>query len=144
MFLVRQPLYNPSSCSDLTNTDSLSFLCKTKPSCEIYLVLQECVFFRFKICFHNRWFLLWMCQKKEIQFLFRLGLNAVKLLWCNTDTQMLLPFSSIMVNLHLQIFVFQYMHLFCVGTKYVVLLQLLFLYTAAQYSHQITGSSVRM
>ena len=85
-----------------------------------------------------------MCRKKEIQFLFRLGLNAIKLLWCNADTQMLLPFSSILVNLNSQIFVFQYMHLFCVGTKYVVLLQLLFLYTAAQYSHQITGSSVRM
>ena len=72
--------------------------------------------------------------KKKIQFLFRLGLNAIKGSWCNADTQMLLAFSLIMVNLHSKILVFQYMHLFCVDTKYVVLLQLLFLYTSAIFT----------
>ena len=30
-----------------------------------------------------------MCPKEEIQFFFRLSLNAIKRLWCNADTQML-------------------------------------------------------
>ena len=82
--------------------------------------------------------------KKRNSFFFRLGLNALKRLWCNADTQMLLAFSSIMVNLHSKIFVFQYMHLFCVGTKYLVLLQLLFLYTSAIFTsdYGITSSYV--
>ena len=75
-----------------------------------------------------------MCRKKDFQFLFRLGLNAIKRLWCNADTQMLLAFSSIMVNLHSKSFFFQYMHFFFDGTKYVVLLQLLFLYTSAIFT----------
>ena len=134
MFLVRHSLYNPSFFFSFDPYRFLPFLCKTKASCKIYLVLQECVFFRFKMFFHNRWFLLWMCRKKEIQFLFRLGLNAIKWLWYNADTQMLWAFSSIRVNLHSKISVFQYMHLFCVATKYVVLLQLLFLYTSAVFA----------
>ena len=92
----------------------LSFLCKTKPSCEIYLVLQECVFFRFKnFFFHKRWFVLWICRKKEIQFLFRLLLNAMKRLWGNVDTQMLLAFSSIMINLHSKFFFSIYSFVLC-------------------------------
>ena len=69
--------------------------------------------------------------KKEIQFLFRLGLNAIKRLWCNAKIQMLSAFSSVTVNLYSKNFVFQYMPLFCVGTNCLVLLQLLFLYTSA-------------
>ena len=69
--------------------------------------------------------------KKEIQFLFGLTLNAMKRLWCNTDTEMFLALYSMTVNLYSKIFVFQYMHLCCVGTRYFVLFQLLFLYTSA-------------
>ena len=69
--------------------------------------------------------------KKEIQFLFRLSLNAMKRLWCNADPEMFLALYSIAVNLYSKIFVFEYMHLCCVGTRYFVLLQLLFLYTSA-------------
>ena len=72
-----------------------------------------------------------MCRKKEIQFLFRFGLNAIKLLWCNADTQMFLACSSITENLNSKIFVFRYIHFLCVGTKYLVLLQVLFLFTSA-------------
>ena len=69
--------------------------------------------------------------KEEFQFLFRLYLNSMKRLWCSADTVMISVFSSIRVNLRSKIFVFQYMHLRCVGTKYLVLLQLLFLYPSA-------------
>ena len=69
--------------------------------------------------------------KKGIQFLFRLSLNGMKRLWCNADPEMFLALYSITVNLYSKIFVFQYMHLCCVGTRYFVLLQLLFLYTSA-------------
>ena len=84
-----------------------------------------------------------MCRKKEVQFLFRLGLNAIKRLLCNADTQ-ILAFSSIIVNLNSKILFFQYMHLFCVGTKYLVLLQLLFLYNSAIFTsnHGIISSYV--
>ena len=75
-----------------------------------------------------------ICRKKEIQFLFRLGLNATKRLWCNENIQIFSAFSSITVNLHSKIFVFQYMHLFCVGINYLVLLHLLFLYTSAIFT----------
>ena len=37
---------------------------------------------------------------------------------------------SVKVNVYSKIFVFEYMHLCCVGTRYFVLLQLLFLYTS--------------
>ena len=60
--------------------------------------------------------------KKDIQFLFRLGLNSMNRLWCNADTEMISVFSSITLNLHWKIFVFQYMHMCCVGTKYLVYL----------------------
>ena len=69
--------------------------------------------------------------KKEIQFLFRLSLNAMKRLWCNADPEMFLALYSITVNLYSTIFVLEDMHLCCVGTRYFVLLQLLFLYTGA-------------
>ena len=92
MFLVRHSLYNPSFCSDSTNTDSYRFFV-------IYFVLHMCVFFRFKILFfHNRWFWLRMCQKKK--FLFPLCLNAMKRLWFAATTQVFLAFSSIPGNLH--------------------------------------------
>ena len=68
-------------------------------------------------------------ENKAIQFLFRLDLNSVKRLWCNAIMQIVLAFSSITVNLHSKNFVFQCMYLFCVGIKYSVLLQLLFLYS---------------
>ena len=45
-------------------------------------------------------------SKKKIQFLFRLGLNAMKRLWCNADTQMFRAFSSIKANLHSKKFCF--------------------------------------
>ena len=47
-----------------------------------------------------------MCRKNEIQFLFRLALNAMKRLWCNANIQMFSAFSSITVNLHSKNFVF--------------------------------------
>ena len=61
-----------------------------------------------------------MCRKKEIQFLFRLGLNAIKRLRCNANIQMFSAFqiSSITVNLHSQNSILYYMYLCCVGTKY--------------------------
>ena len=65
---------------------------------------------------------------KGIQFL--LSLNAMKRLWCNVGTERFLALYSIMVNVYSKIFVFEYMHLCCVGTRYFVLLQLLFLYTS--------------
>ena len=74
-----------------------------------------------------------MPKKRNSVFFFWL-LHAIKRLWWNVDTQMLLAFSSIMVNRHSKIFVFQNIHLFCVGTKYVVLLQLLFLYISAIFT----------
>ena len=72
--------------------------------------------------------------KKRNSVFVSVGPYAIKRLWCNADTQMLLAFFSIMVNLHSKIVSFQYMHLFCVGIKYVVLLQLLFLYTSATFT----------
>ena len=42
----------------------------------------------------------------------------MKRLWCTKDTQMYLAFSSIIVNLHSNFFVFQYMYFCYVGTKY--------------------------
>ena len=111
----------------------LSFLCKTKPSCEINLVLHKCVFFRFKL-FPRQVIFYLMCRKKEIQFFSRLGLNATKRLWFNANIQMFSAFSSITVNLHSKNFVFQCKYLFYVGTNYLVLLQLLFLYTSAIFT----------
>ena len=55
----------------------------------------------------------------------------MKRLWCNADTERFLALYSMKVNVYSKIFVFQYMHLFCIGTRYFVLLQLLFLYTSA-------------
>ena len=135
MFLVRLSLYNPSFCSDSTNTDSNCFLVKLNPlvkfiwSCmsvlSFVLIYVHCFF-------HNRWFWLRMCQtKKEIQFLFWLSLNAIKRLCFNADTEMFLALYSITINLYSNFFVFQYMHLCCVGTRHFVSLQLLFLYTGA-------------
>ena len=113
----------------------LSFLCKTKPCCEIYLVLHEGVFFRFKLFPRQAIHFPLMCRKKEIQFLSRLGLNAIKQLWSNANIQTSFSiFSSISVNLCSKNFAFQYIQLFCVGTKYLVLLQLLFLYAKAIFT----------
>ena len=69
--------------------------------------------------------------KKEIQCLFRLSLNGMKRLWYNAHTEMFLALYSITVNPYSKIFVFQYLHLCCVGTRYFILLKLLFLYTSA-------------
>ena len=68
-------------------------------------------------------------QKKKFSSCFEKSLNAMKRLWCNGDTEMFLALYSITINLYSQFFVFQYMHLCCVGTRHFVLLQLLFLYT---------------
>ena len=68
--------------------------------------------------------------KKEIQLLFRLSLNAMRPFWCNPDTELFLTLFLISVDLYSKFFVFQYMHLCSVRTKYFVLLQLLFLYTS--------------
>ena len=121
----------------------LSFLCKTKPSCEINLVLHKRVFFRFKL-FPRQVIFYLKCQKKEIQLLFWLCLNAIKRLWFNAIIQMFSAFSSITVNLLSKSFVFQYMHLFCVGTNYLALLPLLFLYTSAIFTsnYEIISSYV--
>ena len=134
MFLVRHSLYNPSFFSHSTRTDSYRFFVKLSLVVKFIWCCRNVFSFALRFFFHNRWFSLSMCRKKEIQFLFRLDLNAIKRLWCNADTQILLAFSAVMVNLHSKIFVFQYMHLFCVGTKYVVLLQILFLYTSAIFT----------
>ena len=53
----------------------------------IYLVLHEGVFFRFKLFPRQVIHFPLMCQKKEIQFLSRLGLNSIKQLWCNANIQ---------------------------------------------------------
>ena len=45
-------------------------------------------------------------SKKKNQFLFRLGVNAMKQLWCNADTQMFRAFSSIKANLDSKKFCF--------------------------------------
>ena len=135
MFLVRHCLYKPSFCSHSTHTDSyrffvkLSLLVKFNWCCKnVFSFVLRCFSTTGDSCFE-------CAEKKEIEFLFRVGLNAIKRLWCNADIQMLLAFSSIMVNLYSKIFVFQYMHLtFCVGTKYVVLLQLLLLNTSAIFT----------
>ena len=82
-------------------------------------MLHKCVFFRFKL-FPRQVIFLFNVPKKEIQFLFRLGLNAIKRLWCNANIQMLSAFSSITVNFYSKNFVFQYMHLFCVLLKITV------------------------
>ena len=65
----------------------------------------------------------------------------MKRLWCNADTEMISVFSSITLNLRSKSFVFQYMHMSCVGTKYSVYYCSNCSSTQAPYSHQITGSS---
>ena len=67
-------------------------------------------------------------KKRNLKFLFGLGPNAMKQLWSNADTQMFCAFSSIKANLHSKSFVFRLMHLCYICTKYLVLLQELFLY----------------
>ena len=131
MFLVRDSLYNPSYCSHSTRTHSCRFFVKLSLLAKFIWCCKNVFSFVLR-CFSITGDSYVECAEKEkCRFLFRLGLNATKRLWCNADTQMLLAFSSIMVNLHSRIFVFQYMHLLCVGTEYVVLLQLLFLYPSA-------------
>ena len=49
-----------------------------------------------------------------------------------------------MVHLHSKKIDFQWMHLFCVATKYLVLLQLAAVPVHQRDLHQIKGSSVRM
>ena len=117
MFFVKHSLLNRNICSH----------------CEIHLVLHKCVFFRFQVISKTGDYNL-MCRKKEIQFSFRLGLNATKRLWCNANIEIFSAFSSITVNLYSKNFVFQYMHLFSIGTNYLVLLQLLLLYTRAIFT----------
>ena len=52
MFLVKHALFVESTFLCPFDPDRfLSFCCKTKPSCEIYLAMQKCVFFRFNIFF---------------------------------------------------------------------------------------------
>ena len=79
--------------------------------------------------------------KKDVQFLFRLGLNSMKRLWCNADTDMISVCCSITLNLRSKMIVLQYMHMCCVGTKYLVYYCNCCSSTQAPYSHQITGSS---
>ena len=71
MFLVKHALQNPSFCSHSTQKDSYGFFVKlsSKPSCEIYLVLHECVFFRFK-SFLRQVIFSSNVPKKEIHFFF--------------------------------------------------------------------------
>ena len=42
--------------------------------------------------------------KKEIQFFFRLSLNAMRRFWCNPDTELFLALYSITVNLYSKFF----------------------------------------
>ena len=46
----------------------LSFLCKTKPSCEIHLVLHKCVFFRFKLLPKQVIFFILCAEKRNSVF----------------------------------------------------------------------------
>ena len=93
MFLVRLSLYNPSFCSDSTNTNSNCFFVKRSLlvkfiwSCMSVLsfVLIYIHFFSIKADFFLEW------AKKK---LFQLCLNATKRLWCTADTQVFLAFSS--------------------------------------------------
>ena len=131
MFLVRHSLYNPSFCSDSTNTDSYPFFVKLSLPVEFIWCCLSVFSFVLRFCFSITGDFDFECAKKEIQFLFRLSLNAMRRFWCNPYTELFLALYSITVNLYSKTFVFQYVHLCCVRTKYFVLLQLLFLYTKA-------------
>ena len=131
MFLVRHSLYNPSFCSDSTNTDSSRFFVKLSFPLEFISCCMSVFSFVLRFSITGDFDFLTNVLKTEIQCLFRLSLNGMKRLWYNADTDMFLVLYSIAVNLYWKIFVFQYMHLCCVGTRYFVLLQLLFLYTSA-------------
>ena len=87
---------------------SLSFRCKTKPFCEIYLLLHEYGFFGNNIFFITGDLFL-ECAEKKCNSIF---LNAMKWLLCNANIKMLSTISSITVNLHSD------MHMYCFGRKY--------------------------
>ena len=70
-------------------------------------------------------------KRKKIQFWFRQGFNAKKKVWCNADIQMFSALCSVAHVYCKKSVFFEWMHLFCVGTKYLVLLQLMLLYTIA-------------
>ena len=131
MFLVRHSLYNPSFCSDSTNSGSYRFFVKLSFPLEFISCCMSAFSFVLRFYFSITVDFDFECAKKETQCLFRLSLNGMKRLWYNADTEMFLALYSVTVNLYSKIFVFQYMHLCCVGTRYFVLLQLLFLYTSA-------------
>ena len=133
MFLVKHSMLNRSFCSHLTQTDSYRFFIKLSLLVK-FIWCYISVFSFVSSYFQDRWFFTWNAEKKEIQLLFRLCLNAIKRLWFNAIVQMFSAFSSIMVNLLSKSFVFQYMHLFCVGTNYLALLPLLILCTSAIFT----------
>ena len=139
MFLVRHSLYSPSLRSDSTNIDSSRFFVKLIFSCEIYLELHECLVFRFNLYiffFHKRRFFSRICQKKKNNnnnsFCFDCALRPLN--YCNVYC----GHSSVLSILFIpgqslsEMFVFQYMQLCHVGTKYLILLQLFFLYPSAK------------
>ena len=76
-------------------------------------------------------------RRKKKQFGFRLGLNAIKLFWCNTDIEMFSAFPS-MVHLDDMCFSIDAFVLCC--HKVFSLIAITFLYTSA-YSY-ITASSI--
>ena len=142
MFLVRQSLYNPSFCSHSTRTASYRFFVKLSVLVSFIWCCKNVFSFVLR-CFSITGDSYFECAEKKRNSVF---VSVLKRLWCNADTQVFLAFSSIMVNLHSQVFVFffQYMHLFCVGTMYLIYYCNYCSSTQAPYSHQITGSSVRM
>ena len=129
MFLVKHSLLNRSFCSHLTQTDSYRFFVKLSLLVK-FIWCYMSVFSFVSSCFQDRWFFLFNVPKKRNSFFWFLSFC----LWCNANIQMFLAFSSIRVNLHSTNFVFQCMLLFFVSTNYLVLLQLLFLYTSAIFT----------
>ena len=78
MFLVRHSLYNPSFCSYSTSTDSYRFFVKLTLLVKFIWCCKNVFSFVIR-CFSITGDSYFECaEKKEIQFLFRLGLDAVK------------------------------------------------------------------
>ena len=110
MFLVRHSLYNPSFCSDSTNTDSNRFFAKLSLPVKFLWFCTSVLSFLLMYIFSSiRADSFLECakkkktkqtKKKDFYFLFRLCLNAMKRLWCTADRQVFLAFSSILGNLH--------------------------------------------
>ena len=115
MFLVRHSLYNPSFCSDSTNTDSNRFFVKLSLLVKFIWYCMSVLFSFYKYIYIYFSFFFVTAEsfpecartkkknkkkKNEIQCLCRLCLNAIIRLWFTADTQVFLGFSSIAGYLH--------------------------------------------